>query len=558
MARDEMTRRTFLGTSVLGSALAATDLRWPAGAAAAVRGRVVAAAAQAPSELDEVTVSQLQDGMRTGRWTARSLAEQYLARIDASDQRGPNLRSVLETNPDALTIADGLDAERKAKGPRGPLHGIPVLIKDNVATADRMHTSAGSLALATSIALRDSFVAERLRAAGAVILGKTNLSEWANIRANHSSSGWSGRGGQCRNPYALDRSPSGSSSGSAVAVAANLCAIAVGTETDGSITSPGSACGIVGIKPTVGLVSRAGIIPISHTQDTAGPLARTVADAAALLGALAGRDPRDAATRQSPAAGPDYAQALDPGGLKGLRLGVARKRYTGYSQPVDALFEDALRALRDAGAVIVDPADVTTEDHLAPSPSGSFGNAESEVLLTEFKADLNAYLAGLGPGAPVKTLADVIAFDEQNRAREMPFFGQDLFEQAQAKGPTTAPAYRAALARCRRWSRTLGIDAVMDRRRLDAIICPTQGPTWLIDHVNGDSFGTSCTTPAAVAGYPHVTVPMGFVAGLPVGLSLFGRAWSEPVLIKAAFAYEQASRMRRAPQLLPTVEPAAG
>jgi amidase len=549
MARDGMTRRAFLGTSVLGGALAATDLRWPAQAAARVRG--TAPAVQGPSELDEVTVAQLQEGMRTGRWTARSLAEQYLARVDAVDQRGPNLRSVLEPNPDALTIADALDAERRAKGSRGPLHGIPVLIKDNIGTADPMHTSAGSLALASSIAPRDSCVAERLRAAGAVILGKTNLSEWANIRANHSSSGWSGRGGQCRNPYALDRSPSGSSSGSAVAVAANLCAIAVGTETDGSITSPGSACGIVGIKPTVGLVSRSGIIPISHTQDTAGPFGRTVADAAALLGALAGVDPRDAATRKSPAAGADYGLVLDPGGLKGLRLGVARKRYTGYSHAVDALFDDALRVVREAGAIIVDPADVTTEDHL--------GDAELEVLLTEFKADLNAYLAGLGPAAPVKTLADVIAFDLQNRAAEMPFFGQDLFEQAQAKGPTSAPRYRKALARCRRWSRTLGIDAVMARRRLDAIICPTQGPAWLIDHVNGDSFGTSCTTPAAVAGYPHITVPMGSVSGLPVGVSFFGRAWSEPVLIKAAYAYEQASKARRTPQFLATVVlPAAG
>ena len=549
MVPDGWSRRAFIGTTLAAGAAAAADVRWPR-AGAAVPGPVTRSWWSAQGDLDEVTVAELQDGLRTGRWTARSLAEQYLARIEATDQRGPGLRSVLETNPDALTIADALDAERRVKGPRGPLHGIPLLLKDNIDTADRMHTSAGSLALAASIASRDSFVAERLRAAGAVILGKTNLSEWANIRANHSSSGWSARGGQCRNPYALDRSPSGSSSGSAVAVAANLCAIAVGTETDGSITSPGSACGIVGIKPTVGLVSRSGIIPISHTQDTAGPLARTVADATALLAALAGEDRRDRATRGSAAHGADYRRSLDPSGLKGLRLGVARKRYTGYSQPVDALFEGALHVLREAGAVIVDPADVTTEDHLA--------NAELDVLLTELKTDLDAYLAALGPGAPVKTLADVIAFNTQNRAQEMPFFGQDLFEQAEAKGPTTAPAYRTALARCRRWSRTLGIDSVITQRRLDAIICPTQGPVWLIDHVNGDSFGTSCTTPAAVAGYPHVTVPMGFVSGLPVGLSFFGRAWSEPVLIKAAYAYEQASKVRRAPQFLPTAALPAG
>ncbi len=542
MHQGDLSRRGFLGMGLAGGVLAAADLTWPARRAVArISARPPALAA---FELEEMTVAQLQDGMRSGRWTSRALAEQYLARIEELDQRGPALHTIIELNPDALAIAAQLDAERASKGARGPLHGIPVLIKDNIDTADRMHTSAGSLALAASIAPRDSFVAERLRAAGAVILGKANLSEWANIRSTHSSSGWSGRGGQCHNPYALDRSPSGSSSGSAAAVAANLCAIAVGTETDGSITSPGATCGLVGIKPTVGLVSRSGIIPISHTQDTAGPLTRTVADAAALLSALAGRDPRDPATRGSAAHGADYTRLLDPGGLKGLRLGVARKRYTGYNPAVDALFEDALRVLRDAGAVIVDPADLTTEDHL--------GGAEQEVLLTEFKADLRAYLAALGPGAPVRTLADVIAFDEQNRAREMPFFAQELFEQAQKKGPITSPAYRTALARCRRYARNEGIDAVMARHRLGAIICPTQAPAWLTDYVNGDAVAGNCTTPAAVAGYPHVTVPMGQVSGLPVGLSFFGRAWSEATLIKAAFAYEQASRMRRVPHFLPS------
>ena len=541
-----MNRRTFVASSLVGAAAMA-------GAPPIRTARVVHAPLpfepQDAFALEEATVTQLQEWMRAGRFTARQLAEQYLSRIEALDRRGPNLHAVLEPNPDALTIADQLDAERRARGARGPLHGVPVLIKDNIDTADRMHTSAGSLALADSIAARDAFVAERLRAAGTVILGKTNLSEWANIRSTHSTSGWSGRGGQCRNPYVLDRSPSGSSSGSGAAVAANLCAVAVGTETDGSITSPASACSLVGIKPTVGLVSRSGIIPIAHSQDTAGPMARTVADAAALLAALAAEDPRDRATAGSAARAPGEAflRALDPAGLRGARLGVARKRYTGYHSATDQLFEAALNAMRAQGAVIVDPADVPTEDHLG-------GGAELTVLLYELKADLNAYLAGLGPNAPVKTLADVIAFNEQNREREMPFFRQELFEQAQAKGPLTSPAYRTALARCRRWSRTLGIDAVMARFRLDAIVCPTQAPVWPIDLVNGDSFGGNCTTPAAVAGYPHVTLPMGYAFGLPVGLSLFGRAWSEATLIKLAYAYEQATRHRRPPRFLPTAE----
>ena len=539
MAGGELSRRGFLGVGLAGGVLAATDLTWPLPAGAAAR-PVRRAAPQGAFDLEEKTVVELQEGMRAGRWTARGLADAYLARLDQLDRRGPALGTLIESNPDAPAIADQLDQERRSKGPRGPLHGVPVLIKDNIATADRMHTSAGSLALADSIAPRDSCVAERLRAAGAVILGKTNLSEWANIRSSHSSSGWSARGGQCRNPYALDRSPSGSSSGSAAAAAANLCAIAVGTETDGSITSPGAACGLVGIKPTVGLVSRAGIIPISHTQDTAGPLARSVADAAGLLTALAGADPRDPATRAAGRHAADYTRSLDPGGLKGLRLGVARKRYTGYSPAVDALLGDALQVLRDAGAMLVDPADLATEDHL--------DGAEQEVLLTDLKHDLDAYLADLGPNSPVKTLADVIAFDVRHAADEMPYFGQDQFEQALKKGPLTSAAYRSALARCRRWARTLGIDAVMARHRLDAIVCPTQGPAWLIDYVNGDFPAQSCTTPAAVAGYPHVTVPMGSVTGLPVGLSFFGRSWSEATLIRAAFAYEQATRLRRPPQ----------
>jgi amidase len=547
MDRDGMTRRTFLGSSLAGGVLAASDLRSAKHRAAA---QALASRQQQGFELEEATVAVLQEGMRSGRWTARSLAEQYLARIEAMDQRGPSLHAMLEANPDALSIADQMDAERRSRGARGPLHGIPVLIKDNIDTADRMHTSAGSLALAGSIAPRDSFVAERLRAAGAVILGKTNLSEWANFRGRRSISGWSGRGGQCRNPYVLDRSPSGSSSGSAVAVAANLCAIAVGTETDGSITSPGSACGIVGIKPTVGLVGRSGIIPISHTQDTAGPLTRTVADAAALLGALAGEDPRDKATHGTSAHVADYTRFLDPDGLRGLRLGIARKRYAGIHRGVDRLFEAALSVLRDRGAVLVDPVDLTTEDRLK--------DAEDIVLTYEFKADLNAYLDTLGPDAPIKTLADVIAFNERNRDRELVLFGQETMGRAQAKGPLTSPEYLRALARCRRYARAEGIDLVVTRHRLDAIVAPTSLPPRPIDFVNGDGGGADVTTPAAVAGYPHITVPMGYVMGVPAGLSFFGRAWTEPVLIKAAYAYEQATRLRRPPRLLPTVEPAAG
>jgi len=548
MDQGGMTRRAFVGTTVLGGALAAADPRGPGRggfAAARVRGW------QGQQDLSEVTVSQLQDGMRTGHWTARALAEQYLARIDAMDQKGPSLHAVIETNPDALAIADALDAERRTKGARGPLHGIPVLVKDNIDTADRMHTSAGSLALAASTASRDSSVAQRLRDAGAVILGKTNLSEWANFRGRHSISGWSGRGGQCRNPYVLDRSPSGSSSGSAAAAAASLCAVAVGTETDGSITSPGSACSLVGIKPTVGLVSRAGIVPISHTQDTAGPLARCVADAAALLTALAGSDPRDPATRRAGAHGTDYTRALDPDGLRGLRLGIARKRYTGNHRVVDQLFDAALAVLRDRGAVLVDTVDLATEDHLQ--------DAEQVVLEFEFKADLDAYLGALGPGAPVRSLADVIAFNKAHEAEELLLFGQETMLSSEARGRLTSPAYRRALARCRRYARAEGIDLVVRKHRLGAIVCPTSLPPRPIDLASGDSGFADCTTPAAVAGYPHLTVPMGYVLGVPVGLSFFGRAWSEETLIRAAFAYEQASRMRRPPQYLPTVAfPAAG
>jgi amidase len=464
-------------------------------------------------ELAEATVADLQTGMQSGRWTARRIAEEYLARIDGIDKQ---VHAVIETNPDALAIADKLDAERKATGPRGPLHGIPVLIKDNIATADRMQTTAGSLALVGSLVPRDAFIVTRLRAAGAVILGKTNLSEWANFRSTHSSSGWSGRGGQTRNPYALDRSPSGSSSGSGAAAAANLAALTIGTETDGSILSPSACNSCVGVKPTIGLVSRAGIVPISHNQDTAGPIVRTVRDAATLLTVLAGVDPRDKATK---AKGVDYTAGLDAGALRGARIGVARKRYFGYSWITDKIVNDAIDAMKRLGAIIVDPADIAT--------AGKYDDAETEVLLYDFKADLNAYLADLGPGAAVRTLADVIAFNDAHADKEMPYFRQEQMVAAQAKGPLTSPKYLAALAKCHQMARIEGIDHTMTLHRLDAIVAPTGGPAWPIDLVDGDGGGGgSSTTPTAVAGYPAVTVPAGYAFGLPVGVSFMGRPFS--------------------------------
>ena len=494
-----------------------------------------------PFPLEEATLEDLQKRMQRGEETARSLTEKYLGRIRLLD---PMLHAVLETNPDALAHADALDAERRGGSTRGPFHGIPVLLKDNIGTTGKMHTTAGSLALVEATVPRDAFLVGRLHSAGAVLLGKTNLSEWANFRSSHSSSGWSGRGGQCRNPYVLDRSPSGSSSGSGAAVAANLCAVAVGTETDGSIVSPSAACGLVGLKPTVGMVSRSGIIPISHTQDTAGPMTRTVRDTALLLAVLAAPDEADSATRRTGRpSGADFTPALQAGGLKGVRIGVPRPVYFGYSPAADALAEAALLVLRDLGATVVDPAPIGT--------ATSLDGPEDLVLLYEFKADLDVYLGGLSGSAP-RTLAELIAFNEKNVASEMPFFGQDRFLKSQAKGPLTDPAYRRALALCRRLAGRDGIDATMDRYHLDALVAPTQGPTWLIDLVNGDSFGGSSSTPAAVAAYPSITVPMGQVHALPVGLSFFGRAWSEPTLLKLAYAFEQATHHRQAPRLLST------
>ena len=503
-------------------------------------------------DLEEATIADLQRRMETGQDTARSIAEKYLARIDAIDRRGPSLKSVLEINPDALAIADRLDAERRGKGPRGPLHGIPVLIKDNIATADGMMTTAGSLALVGARPPKDAFIVQRLRRAGALILGKTNLSEWANFRSVQSTSGWSGRGGQTRNPYALDRNPSGSSSGSAVAVAANLTVVAIGTETDGSIVSPANVNSIVGIKPTVGLLSRAGIVPIAHSQDTPGPMARTVADAVVLLDGMVGVDPDDPVTRNSTRRGRgDYSSLLDAKGLSGARIGVVRNRLFGNSAGADHLTGAAITDMKVRGATIVDPANIPT--------LGMFDGSEFEVLLYEFKADLDKYLSWLGAASPVHSLKDVIAFNEANRDRELLYFGQEIMTMAEQKGPLSSAEYVAALATNRRLAGALGIDAVMSKHQLDVLVAPTGGPAWLTDLVHGDR-GTATapgpSTVAAVAGYPHITVPAGYVGGLPVGISFFGRAWSEPTLIKLAYAYEQATKHRRQPTFAPTADPA--
>lgn len=496
-------------------------------------------------EIIETGVAELQAGMQAGTYTARELTEMYLARIESIDRRGPMVNSVIEVNPEAIAIAESLDQERRAGRVRGPLHGITILIKDNIDTADRMQTTAGSLALEGSIAPKDAYIVERLRAAGCVLLGKTNLSEWANFRSSTSSSGWSGRGGQTRNPYVLDRSPCGSSAGSGAAGAASLAAITIGTETDGSIVCPASLNGLVGIKPTVGLWSRSGIIPISHTQDTAGPMCRTVADAAVLLGPLTGTDPRDPATNASRGhTAADYRRFLDPAGLKGARIGVMRK-HLGISAKTEAVYQDAITALKAAGAVIVDPVDL-------PDP-GPLGKVEWEVLAHEFKAGVEAYLASLGSRAPHRTLNDLIAFNLANRGREMPYFAQETFEIAARTGPLSSPRYRTLLATCRRLARTEGLDRRFNQHRLDAIVAATAGPAWPIDLVNGDRFTGGSSTYAAVAGYPNITVPMGQVHGLPVGLSFMGRAWSEGRLLQLAYGFEQSTKARFAPTYRATI-----
>lgn len=538
-----MNRRDFFQSALIGGVAAMTPSTLAKSAASNPKSPPIPRVKH--SELDEMSIAQMQAAMTAGKLTAVSLTRKYLARIKEIDRDGPRLNSVIELNPDALAIAGALDKERKTSGLRGPLHGIPVLIKDNVDTHDRMTTTAGSLALAGSIPLRDAFLVQKLRDAGAVLLGKTNLSEWANFRSSHSISAWSGRGGLTLSPYALDRNPSGSSSGSAVAVSANLCAVAVGTETDGSILAPSSCNGLVGIKPTLGLISRSGIVPIAHSQDTPGPIARTVTDAAVLLSCLAGQDPRDGATASgSGKSYDDYRRFLDPRGLLGARIGVARN-FFGFLDSVDVLMERAIAEMKELGAVIVDPVDLAA--------SGPYSDSEMEVLLYEFKADLNAYLGGLAPNVPVHSLKELIEFNEKNRAEEMPRFGQDLLLKAAAKGPLTEKAYLDALAKNHRLAQEEGIDAVMNKNQLDAIVAPTTGPAQLIDPIWGDRDTGGSTSPAAVAGYPSITVPLGQIKGLPVGISFFGRAWSEPKLLQIAFGFEQATNARQPPRFLRTV-----
>jgi len=495
------------------------------------------------TNVEEISIAEIRAAMTTGRLDAESLVQMYLARIQAIDRSGPTLRSVQEINPDALMIARALDEERKAGRSRGPLHGIPVLLKDNIATADKMETTAGALALVGARPREDSTIALRLRQAGAIILGKASMSEWAYFKSTPGSSGWSARSGQARNPYALNRTPCGSSSGSAIAVAANLVTVSIGTETDGSIICPAGVNGVVGIKPTVGLTSRAGVIPISVTQDTVGPFGRTVADAAAVLGALVGVDARDPATQASAGKSQtDYVRYLELNGLRGVRIGVPRDGYFGYSPKADAVVNQTIETLRIGGATIVDPVKIPNFDRAALT------SAELIVLLYEFKAGVNAYLSGVAPGAQVRTLDDVIEFNKRNARENMPYFGQELLERAQAKGDLTDAEYLEALEKCRRLAGKEGMDAIMDELQLDALIAPTTTPAWPVDLVNGDQFRGSSAKSAALTGYPLVSVPAGTAQGLPVGITFMGRAWSEPTLIKLAYAFEQATKARRPPQ----------
>lgn len=524
MPRDHdstLERREFLRLSALTGVAAVTGLP--------------SFEAPAKFEFEEATIADLQSAIRSGKETAASLTGKYLDRIRQIDQAGPNLRAVIEVNPEALKEAE--------QNRPGPLRGVPVLIKDNIETGDQMLTTAGSLALAHNRAVRDAFIVTRLRRAGAIILGKTNLSEWANFRSTHSTSGWSGRGGLTRNPYILDRNTSGSSSGSGAGVSAGLCAVAVGTETDGSIISPSSVNGVVGIKPTLGLVSRTGIIPISHNQDTAGPMARTVTDAAILLGVLAAPDPSDAAS-----AGwhgeIDYTRFLKKDGLKGARIGVARALF-GFLPEVDRLMDEVIRALKGAGAELVDPVEIP---HL-----NDYGDAEDVVLKYDFKHDLNAYLASMPPSVEVRTLKDLIVFNEANRGKEMPFFGQETLIASEAKGPLTDDAYVKALESSKRLSGAEGLDAALREHRLDAIIGPSGSPAWTTDLVNGDHYVGGNTSPSAVSGNPAITVPAGLIHELPVGVTFYGAAWSEPVLLRLAYAFEQAMPARRSPKFLRTL-----
>ena len=529
-----MNRRDFIQLGALASAVGG-------GVGSGIgSGHAMAATTQSGGfNIVEANVADLQAAMQSGKFTSQKLVKMYLSRIRTIDKAGPRINSVIELNPDALAIARTLDAERKAKGPRGPLHGIPVLLKDNIATADNMQTTAGSLAMLGVKPPRDAFLVTKLRDAGAVILGKTNLSEWANMRSTRSTSGWSARGGLTRNPYALDRNTSGSSSGSGAAIAASLAAIAVGTETDGSITSPANSNGLVGFKPTLGLISRNGIIPIAHSQDTAGPMTRSVADAAVLLAAMAGVDARDAATVEARDKLQDYTKFLDANGLQGARIGVVRANFGGRNDLASAVVEEALKVLAAKGAILIDPVELPNV--------AKYAQTEYEVLLYELKADIAAYMSEFAPGAAIKTLKDIIDFNEQNRAREMPFFAQEHFLRAEAKGGLDSKEYLDALANNQLYSRAEGIDKVLIQHHLDAIVAPSGGPAWLTDFIKGDASGGGFNGPAAVAGYPHITVPAGNVYGLPVGISFVGTAWSEPTLIRIAYAFEQATRHRRAP-----------
>lgn len=549
----DLSRRDFLHAASVGVAAAAV-VRPTADSRQPTAMQFSAPAPQRPGatfDLDEVTIADLQAGFYSGRWTSASVTQLYLDRIGAMDRQGPTLRSMLDLNPDAAAEAAARDAERRVGNRvRSPLHGIPVVVKDNCDTHDKMTTTAGSLALKGSFAGRDSTVVEKLRAAGAIILGKANLSEWANFRGNHSTSGWSSRGGLCKNPYVLDRNPCGSSSGTAASIAASFAAAGIGTETDGSIVCPANNCGLVGVKPTIGLVSRAGIIPISASQDTAGPMTRTVTDAALLLAAIAGADSRDPSTPVARGAALlDTNAYLKPDALRGARVGVVRQSLTGYDKNTDQVFEDALLVLKELGAVIVDPANIPHID--------DYGRDEGTVLHYEFKAGINAYLATLGPDAPMKTLGDLIRFNESNKERVMPWFGQEDFLKSEECGPLTDKKYLDALARCIRLSRREGMDKVMADHRLDVLVAPTGGPAWTTDLLNGDHFGGSSSSPCAVAGYPHVTVPMGWVRELPVGLSFMAGPWTETKLLGCAFAFEQATKQRRAPKFLPTLAPDA-
>lgn len=525
-------RRKFLGATALGSA-------------ALIMKNTKISSAQTVSdsfELDEITISELQNAVQTGKMSAKEITQKYLDRIAAVDKK--TINSIIEINPDALKIAEDLDKERRSGKSRGALHGIPVVIKDNIDTNDKMKTTAGSLALLDApTPKQDASVAEQLRKAGAIIIAKTNLSEWANFRSNNSSSGWSGRGGQTRNPYILDRNPCGSSSGTGAAIAANLSVAGIGTETDGSIVCPSSVCGIVGLKPTVGLISRSGIIPISHSQDTAGPMTRTVTDAAIVLNALTAVDQRDAATANNARkAEKDYTKFLQKDGLKGARIGIARQ-YFGKNNRVDKVLETQIQALKDGGAIVIDVNFPTLQN---------FGDAEYEVLLYEFKADLNKYLADRN--SPYKNLKDLIEFNEKNKDKEMPYFGQEIFIQAEEKSNLEDRAYRLALLQSKVLTQEKGIDAVMDKDKLDAVFAPSNAPTWMVDLVNGDcgSGYVSSSSLAAVAGYPNITVPAGFINELPVGVSFFGRAYSEQTLLKIAFSFEQATKARRKPKFLST------